>query len=80
MIFAENISLKGHIASEHEKNKSFKCATCDMIFAVNICLKGHFSSEHEKKSYKCLLSSWEEEICYFKFMFSSNMTSEIGHM
>ena len=48
MIFAVNISLEGHISSEHEKNKSYKCPICEVIFAVNISLKGHISSEHEK--------------------------------
>ena len=48
MIFEVNISLKGHISSDHEKNKSYKCPICDVIFAVNITLKGHFSSEHKK--------------------------------
>ena len=47
-IFAENISLKGHISLDQEKNKSYKCPICDVIFAVNISLKGHISSDHEK--------------------------------
>ena len=50
VIFAENISLKGHISLDQEKNKSYKYPICDVIFAVNISLKGHISSEHEKNN------------------------------
>jgi DNA-directed RNA polymerase subunit RPC12/RpoP len=38
VIFAVNISLKGHISSGHEK-KSYKCPNCDARFAENINLK-----------------------------------------
>ena len=40
--------LKGHISSEHDINKSYKCPICNVIFVVNNSLKGHVSSEHEK--------------------------------
>ena len=41
MIFAINISLKDHISSEHEKNKSYECPVFKEIFAVIITLKSH---------------------------------------
>ena len=59
--------LKGHISSEHNKNKSYKCPICKGIFEVHISLKGHISSEHDKnKSYKCPICKgiFEEHIIF----------------
>ena len=64
--FAENVSLKGHISSEHDKNKSYKCPICVVLFAVNITLKGHISSEHDENK------SCKFPICVV--IFASNIT------
>ena len=39
--FAENATLKGHIASVHEKKKPLKCMICDLRFAGKGSLKTH---------------------------------------
>ena len=50
-IFKVNIRLKGHISSEHDKNKSYKCPIFVVLFAVNIASKGHISSENDKNKF-----------------------------
>ena len=45
--FAENGTLKGHIAAVHERKKPFQCNICDSSFTRNNSLTRHKAAVHE---------------------------------
>ena len=47
--FAQKITLKGHIASVHDKSREFKCKVCDNRFALGQSLREHIITVHEGK-------------------------------
>ena len=53
VLYQKDHHLARHKTHNHDKQKDFKCQSCDMTFYKQDCLENNTSGVHATKSYQC---------------------------
>ena len=65
--FSTAFNLKRHQNMVHEKQKNYRCDTCDRSFSTKQVLFAHLMDHEGKKAYKC-------DVCNKEYMYRHNLT------